>query len=49
MELILTVGDRPIDIDVDAAGNIWVMCQGKTVYNEDYTEIIEETQGRLVS
>jgi YVTN family beta-propeller protein len=44
----ITVGDRPIDIDVDAAGNIWVMCQGKTVYNEDYTEIIEETQGRLV-
>lgn len=44
----LTVGDRPVDIDVDASGNVWVMCQGKTVYNEDWSAIIEETPGRLV-
>lgn len=44
----VTVGDRPVDIDADANGNIWVMCQGKTVYNVDWTQIIEETPGRLV-
>lgn len=44
----IMVGDRPMDIDVDASGDIWVICQGKTVWNEEFTEIIEETAARLV-
>lgn len=45
----IAVGDRPVDIDHDASGNVWVMCQGKTVWNNDFTQIIEETPGRLVA
>jgi YVTN family beta-propeller protein len=45
----ITVGDRPMDIDVDGSGRIWVLCAGKTVWNNEFTEIIEETPARLVS
>lgn len=44
----ITVGDRPMDIDLDAYGNVWVLCQGKTVWNDDYTQIIDETPARFV-
>lgn len=42
------VGDRPVDIEIDNDGQLWVMCMGKTVYNEDFSAIIEETPSRLV-
>jgi YVTN family beta-propeller protein len=45
----ITVGDRPMDIDHDRNSKIWILCSGKTVYNENFTEIIEETPARLVS
>ncbi|MFN6377730.1 MAG: DUF5074 domain-containing protein [Flavobacteriales bacterium] len=44
----ITVGDRPMDIDIDANNDIWILCSGKTVWNADYTEIIEETAAQLV-
>lgn len=44
----ITVGDRPMDIDVDANNAVWVLCSGKTVWNVEYTEIIEETAAQLV-
>jgi hypothetical protein len=28
--------------------SIWVLCQGKTVYNSDYTQVVSETDHRLV-
>lgn len=44
----LVVGDRPVDIEIDMNGDVWVMCQGKTVYSEDWSTIIEETKTKLV-
>jgi len=46
----ITVGDRPMDIDVDANSKVWVLCTGKTVWNpEPPYNILEETAARLVS
>ncbi|MFN8209124.1 MAG: hypothetical protein U0T82_17210 [Bacteroidales bacterium] len=28
--------------------SLWVICQGKVVYNNDWTQIIEETDSKLV-
>jgi YVTN family beta-propeller protein len=49
-EIIKTieVGDRPSDMIIDANNNIWVLCRGKQVYNSSWTEIIEETDSKLV-
>jgi YVTN family beta-propeller protein len=44
----ITVGDRPMDIDIDADNVVWVLCSGKTVWNVEFTEIIEETAAQLV-
>ncbi|MFP4366821.1 MAG: YncE family protein [bacterium] len=44
----ITVGDIPVAVKSDRAGNIWVLCRGKVVYNDTWTEIIEETNSRLV-
>ncbi len=44
----VNVGDRPMDIDMDGQGNVWVLCSGKVVYGI-WPEILEETQARLVS
>jgi YVTN family beta-propeller protein len=44
----IIVGDTPVALVADINGNIWVLCRGKVVYNETWTEIIEETDSRLV-
>lgn len=44
----IVVGDIPNSMVSDINGNIWVLCRGKVVYNETWTEIIEETDSRLV-
>ncbi|MGF1584135.1 MAG: DUF5074 domain-containing protein [Bacteroidales bacterium] len=44
----IVVGDIPIAMVSDINGNIWVLCRGKVVYNETWTEIVEETDSRLV-
>lgn len=40
--------DGPKDLFVDAEGEIVVVCTGKTVYNADFTEILEQTNGQVL-
>jgi len=44
----IVVGDGPVDLTKDANGDIWVLCQGKVVYDADFTTILSETDSRLV-
>jgi hypothetical protein len=32
----------------DGDGEVWVVCNGRTVYNDDFTEIISQTDGEVV-
>jgi YVTN family beta-propeller protein len=43
----ITVGDVPVALVADRNNDIWVLCRGKVVYNETWTEIIDETDSRL--
>ncbi len=49
-EVVATVeaGDIPVALVTDRDNNVWVLSRGKVVYNETWTEIIEETDSRLV-
>lgn len=40
--------DGPRFLEVDQEGELWVFCNGKTVYNDDFSEIIEQTNGQVV-
>lgn len=40
--------DGPNELFVDGEGELVVVCQGKTVYNEDYTEVVERTNGQIL-
>ena len=40
--------DGPNEIFVDGEGELVVVCAGKTVYNEDFSQIIEETNGQIL-
>ncbi len=40
--------DGPKAVFIDEEEELVVVCQGKTVYNEDYTEVIERTNGQVV-
>ncbi len=40
--------DGPNELFVDEQDELVVVCQGKTVYNDDFTEIIEQTNGQVV-
>lgn len=40
--------DGPRMLEVDGQGEVWVFCNGNTVYNDDFTEIIEQTNGQVV-
>jgi YVTN family beta-propeller protein len=40
--------DGPNELFVDAQDELVVVCQGKTVFNEDFTEIIEQTNGQIL-
>lgn len=44
----ITVGDRPADIAVDATGDIWVLCSGETVYDENWN-VIGDTDAKLIA
>jgi YVTN family beta-propeller protein len=44
----ITVGDGPVAMVAGKDDNVWVLCRGKVVFNESWTEIIEETDSRLV-
>lgn len=40
--------DGPKDLLLDREEEIVVVCQGKTVYNADFTEILEQTNGQVL-
>lgn len=40
--------DGPKAVFVDEEEELVVVCQGKTVYNEDYSQVIEQTNGQVV-
>lgn len=49
VEATLTVGDSPSGLGQDAANNIWVLNQGKVVYNADWSiDYDQTTAGSLV-
>ena len=41
------VGDNPTDLVVDKNGDIWVLCKGKVVYDQNWN-ITDETDSKLV-
>jgi len=43
----IDVGDNPTDLVEDANGDIWVLCKGKVVFDQNWN-VIEETDSRLV-
>jgi hypothetical protein len=44
----VTVADRPVEIQADAIGNLWVLCSGQTQYDANWTQIIGHTPAALV-
>lgn len=40
--------DGPNEVFIDGGNEIIVVCEGKVVYNDDFTEILEETDGQIV-
>ncbi len=44
----IEAGDVPVALAADSYNNVWVLSRGRVVYNETWTEIIEETDSRLV-
>jgi YVTN family beta-propeller protein len=44
----VTVGDGASNLVSVSDSSIWILCQGKKVYNADYTQVIFETDSRLV-
>ncbi len=41
--------DGPNEVFVDADDELIVVCEGKVVYNEDFTEILEQTNGQIIA
>jgi len=44
----INVGDKPNSAQVDASGNIWVLCGGYTEYDPVTWAVVSQTQGSLV-
>ena len=44
----INVGDKPNSAQVDADGNIWVLCGGYTEYDNVTWVVVSQTQGSLV-
>lgn len=42
----VVVGDNPIDLAADRSGNIWILCKGNVVYDQDWN-IIDETDSEI--
>ena len=40
--------DGPRHLEVDAEGEVWAFCIGNTIYNDDFTQIIAQTNGAVV-
>jgi DNA-binding beta-propeller fold protein YncE len=43
----VTVADRPVEIQADGMGNLWVLCSGETQYDANWTQIIGHTPAAL--
>ncbi len=43
----VTLADGTIDLTADADGNIWVLCSGKTTYDDNWTPV-SETDSKLI-
>ncbi|GAA4272376.1 DUF5074 domain-containing protein [Aquimarina gracilis] len=43
----LIVGDKPDELAFDTAGDLWVLCEGRTTFDADFN-IIDQTPGTLV-
>lgn len=43
----VTVGDRPVALEVDYQNNVWVLCAGAIEYDENWN-IVNETDARLM-
>ena len=48
IETIDVACDGPRTLEVDYDEELWVFCTGNTVYNDDFTEIIAETNGQVI-
>jgi hypothetical protein len=44
---MVTVGDRPVEVQADANGYVWVLCSGETQYDATWTQIIGHTPAAL--
>lgn len=44
---MVTVGDRPVEIQADVNGYLWVLCSGETQYDATWTQIIGHTTASL--
>ena len=44
----ISVGDIPVALVRDMNNDVWVLCRGKVIYNDTWTEIVEETDSKLV-
>ncbi len=42
----IVTGDNPVDLAVDYRGDVWVLCKGKVVYDQNWN-IVDETNARL--
>ncbi len=43
----VNVADRPVEIQADANGSLWVLCSGQTQYDASWTQIIGHTPAAL--
>lgn len=48
VDATVEVGNRPLESVVDYTGNIWVLCSGDDVYNEDFTQLLYSTPAQLI-
>ena len=44
---MVTVGDRPVEVQSDVNGYLWVLCSGETQYDATWTQIIGHTPASL--
>lgn len=43
----VTVGDRPVALETDYQGNVWVLCAGAITYDENWN-VVDETPAELM-
>ena len=43
----IEVGDNPDEMEIGPQGKLWVLSGGKTVFNADFSQVLEKTAGRI--